>query len=356
MTVVNPPAWIQQGTYPARTDRLVMSSLVSSSGRVSLSDLVVTQSLTPGMRVTVSAGRAWILGTSVVYQGAYNFVNDAPIEINIAASSTLYARRDVVIARIQDSSVSGAVDSATIEVVTGTPASSPVTPATPANSLVLAVITVPANATSITTANIDTSMVLLATMFSQMKNDTIVCTSTTRPTGADRFVGARILETDTLREWMWIGNSWSYRGGGPAPRARIETSTNLAWGNTTGFVYNMSPVAGQFDTTYYSFVNGSSLTAGDRIKVTQSGTYTVEIGFWSDKVGAYYSQVEPVFGPALTVFTPAADGVSSTSGWARIKNVNTAYLSAGQEVSVKVYMNSAGTNLAACWLQLSMIP
>lgn len=356
MTVVNPPAWLQQGTYPARTDRLVTASLVATSGRCSSSDLIVTQSATPGMRVTVSAGSAWILGTSVSYQGAYNIVNDGAIDVTIAASSTLNPRKDLIIARVQDAAISGAVNLGSIEVVTGTAAASPVLPTQPSNSIVLAVVTVAANASAIVTANIDRTMALVATLFSEMTNDTVVCTSSTRPTGNSRYRGVRILETDTLREWMWNGTSWSYRGGGPAPRARIETTANLAWGNTIGLVYNMSTLAGQFDTTYYSFINGTNTSTGDRIKVTQSGMYLVEIGFWSDRVGTYYAQVEPAFTPGLTGFNGGSDGLSNAGGWAKTKNVNTAYLNAGQEVSVRVYMNAAGSNLVACWLQLTMIP
>lgn len=355
MTVITPPAWLQAGTYPARTDRLVMASLVATSGRVSPTDLVVTQSATPGMRVSVSAGRAWILGTTTVYQGAYNFVNDASVEVNIAASSAVNPRKDVVIARIHDSSIAGVDNKATLEIVTGTPAASPVTPSVPANSLILAVITVPANASSIVTANISTSMVQTASFFSQMKNDTIVCTSTTRPVGSERFVGASIFETDTLREWMWTGSVWSYRGGGPAPRAAISSSASMPWGNVTGNIYNLSPAAGQFETGYFTFVNGANNSSGDRIKVTQSGMYVIDVAVHADRVGSYYCQVEPFTSPGPASATLGATGASNAGGFCRIKNVNTMHLNAGQEVGVKVYMNYAGTVLVASWLRVTML-
>lgn len=359
MTVVSPPAWLQQGTYPARTDRLVMSSLVASSGRVSPSDLVVTQSLTPGMRVTVSAGRAWILGTSVSYQGAYNFVNDAPVDVNIAASSTLNPRKDVVIARIQDAAVSGAVNSATIEVVTGTASASPVIPAIPSNSLILAVVAVAANASSIITANIDTSMVLTASLFSQMKNDVQLCTSTTRPTGADRYVGARIFETNTQREWMWNGANWAYRGGLRAPVAHIFLTGSIAWGNISGEIYNMAPASDStfFDTNYYSFVNGSTTSSGDGIRVTQSGNYIVEHQAFVDRAGPYFMRIYSQVGSIVSGSNPqyAESGSDVASGWSILRVTNFVYLNAGEIVRTNLYTNASGTTLHSGYIKVSMV-
>lgn len=355
MTVVNPPAWLQQGTYPARTDRLVMGSVVSSSGRVSASDMIVTQSSTPGMRVTVSAGKAWILGTSVSYQGVYNLVNDGPIDVNIAASSTINPRKDIIVGRIQDAAVSGSTNLGSIEVITGTASSSPVTPTVPANSIVLAEVLVAANASAIVTANIDRTMAPVAAFFSEMVKSTVVCTSTTRPTGSQQYVGLSIFETDTLREWMWTGSNWSYRGGGPGPSAGVGGTAALAWGNTSGLVYNMAPLAGFFDTAYYSFVNGTNTSTGDRIKVTQSGRYAVQIAVFTDKVGAYYAEARPRFNPSsVPLFAHQADG--NAGGWGKLTTTTVIYLEAGAEVSLEVYMNSAGTVLAASWIAIHMIP
>ena len=357
MTVVNPPAWLQQATYPARTDRLVTASLVATSGRCTSGDLVVTQSATPGMRVTVSAGRAWILGTSISYQGAYNLVNDSSIDVTIAASSTLNPRKDLVVARVQDAAVSGSINLGSIEVVTGTAAASPVLPTQPSNSIILAVITVPANASSIVTANIDSSMSLVATLFSEMANTTVICTSTTRPTGSNRYRGVRILETDTLREWMWDGARWSYRGGGPGPYASIGTVSTIGWGITAGagLIYNMSPEAGLFDTNYFSYVNSASFSVGDRIKVTQSGRYAIQVAVFSDRVGPYYVQARADFSPSNGHTIPhQAD--ANIGGWGKQAPSYVEYLNAGTEIAIELYMNQPGTVLAAARLTVQLIP
>lgn len=228
-------------------------------------------------------------------------------------------------------------------------------PTQPSNSIVLAVVTVPANASSIVTANIDSSMSLVSTLFSEMANTTVICTSTTRPTGNGRYRGVRIFETDTLREWMWDGSAWSYRGGGPGPFASIGTTSTLAWGATTGMIYNMAPEAGLFDTSYFSFVNGSNTSTGDRIKVTQSGRYAIQVAVFSDRVGAYFVQTRPVFAPDLgRVTAHQADG--NAGGWGKQAPFSIEYLNAGTEIAIDLYMNSPGTVLAAAWLRVQLIP
>lgn len=42
---------------------------------------------------------------------------------------------------------------------------------------------------------------------------TFICTSSTRPTGTDRFTGRVILETDTLQRLIWDGSAWQYLDG-----------------------------------------------------------------------------------------------------------------------------------------------
>lgn len=42
---------------------------------------------------------------------------------------------------------------------------------------------------------------------------TVVCTSTTRPTGTDRYQGLVIYETDTGNTYVWDGTGWVWIGG-----------------------------------------------------------------------------------------------------------------------------------------------
>lgn len=169
MTVRSVPIFLQAGSHPAEETRLMLGGLLgaatgSFSGGVAASDpahgvvrstdLAVSQNGTPNMTVNVAAGGCFIRGTLSANQGAYHLWNDGTINVGISTSNPTNPRRDLICAVVKDSYYSGSEDSASIVVVTGTAAASPVDPTPPANALVLARVAVAANASSITTANI----------------------------------------------------------------------------------------------------------------------------------------------------------------------------------------------------------
>jgi hypothetical protein len=98
------------------------------------------------MSVNVAAGRCFVRSqeTLSLGHGTYTGFNDATLNVAVAASDPTNPRRDLVIFQVRDSNYSGASTDARITVVTGTPAASPVDPAVPVNSLVLARIAVAA--------------------------------------------------------------------------------------------------------------------------------------------------------------------------------------------------------------------
>lgn len=169
MTVITPPTFLQAGTYPAENVRQMMAGMLGSttssfSGGVSSQDsghgivrtghLAVTQNGTPNMSVDVGQGAAFIRGTSSATQGCYHFYNDGTVNLAVGTSDPTNGRRDLVVAQVRDSSYAGSDDDARLFIVQGTAAAVPADPAIPANCLVLARLTVAANATSIVTANI----------------------------------------------------------------------------------------------------------------------------------------------------------------------------------------------------------
>lgn len=119
--------------------------------------LAVTQNGTPNMSVNVAAGRAFIRHTATgsLDAGVYVFMNDGTVNVAIAASDPTNPRRDLVVAQVRDANYPGGVtNDARLTVVQGTPAAVPVDPTVPANSLVLARVTVGAGVTTILNANI----------------------------------------------------------------------------------------------------------------------------------------------------------------------------------------------------------
>ena len=159
MAVSNPPSYLQGGSHPARGLRRMTEAMTGDTeGALAAGELAVSEkSGTPNMSVDVSAGRAFILGTESAFQGTY-FVESRNIEnLVVTVADATNPRKDIVVARVEDSEESGAVDAWSLEVIAGTPAASPSAPAQPAHSLLLATVDVAALASSITNANITTS-------------------------------------------------------------------------------------------------------------------------------------------------------------------------------------------------------
>lgn len=128
----------------------------AGGGTLGGADMAVSQHAgTPGMSVDVAAGRALIPGTSTSFQGMYHLSNDAVVTLSIATAPGSNQRIDLVCASIQDAAYTGATNTGLLQVVTGTPASSPAVPATPASSIVLAHVFVGTSVTSILNANIN---------------------------------------------------------------------------------------------------------------------------------------------------------------------------------------------------------
>jgi hypothetical protein len=154
MTLQTPPSWLQAGSYPAQYDRLTAQALWATTGIIGSSSLAVTQNSPAGMSVRIASGWAAIVGTTTTNMGVYTVFNDATTVATITAADFTNPRIDLVCVTVRDAFYSGANNDVIFNVVAGTPAGSPVAPATPANSIALATVAVAANASTIVTADI----------------------------------------------------------------------------------------------------------------------------------------------------------------------------------------------------------
>ena len=113
--------------------------------------------ITPGsgMQVLVAAGACVVANSSGSTFGGYLFSNMSSGALTVAASSLSNPRIDLVCATVSD--VGSSSSFAEIQILTGTPAASPVAPALPGNSLSLATVFIPANSTSISSGAITTT-------------------------------------------------------------------------------------------------------------------------------------------------------------------------------------------------------
>jgi hypothetical protein len=163
MTLRTPPSWLQNGSHPAENDRLTTQALWATTGIIKDTSLAVTQNSPAGMSVRVAAGWAAIVGTTQPNMGTYVGYNDDTVVLVVTTASPTNPRIDRVCMTVNDAYYTGSLNNVELQVVAGTPAGSPVAPATPANSISLATIAVAAGATAITTANITDTRVLVTT-------------------------------------------------------------------------------------------------------------------------------------------------------------------------------------------------
>lgn len=360
MAVITPAAWMQAGSYSAHTDRQVLSSLVRSPGVVQSGDLEVTQSDTPGMSVKVSAGKAWIEGTSVSGQGMYNFVNDATISnVTIGTAHSTLSRTDLVVARIEDATVEGVNNVASIQVIEGTAGSG--TPAMPESSELLKTVTVPAGVTTITAANLSGSPAI-ASMYTQMSPSALPVTSSTRPTGDDLYPGLEIFETNTKRNWVWTGDEWAFRGGkGPRGFVTRNTPWTIFATSTSSYVSTLQTDPSIFETAYYTFVGSGSSSTGDRVRVKQDGLYSIELyanvsNFTTD----FSMSLRAYIAVGSTGLVTGREHFPSLStrypqGRSTPFSTRTVFLTAGTEVAINYAGNGEPIAVDAIWMGLTLV-
>jgi hypothetical protein len=288
MPIEDPPFVLQGDSHPAIVFRHALGGLLgapvtSFAGGVSATgtrgahgvcggaDMAVAQNGTPNMTVLVAAGHAFIRGTEATIQDTYAVYNDAQVALSIAAADPALPRNDLICLQVRDSNYSGAVLAARLVVVQGTPNASPADPSLAAvpNALVLARVRVNAAATSIVTANITDLRTRAAAV-----GGTMVCTSTTRPTGLGAADRDEIFETDTGRVLRWNGTAWIRTqhvsaAGRTGARVRRNTNQSIPSGVTTTATYNVE----EFDSDGFIPGGGSLFT----IPAGLAGVYTVAL-------------------------------------------------------------------------------
>jgi hypothetical protein len=95
--------------------------------------------------------------------GTYVGYNDDIVVLGVTTANPTNPRIDRVCMTVNDAYYTGSLNNVVLQVVAGTPAGSPVAPATPANSISLATVAVAAGATALTNANITDTRVLTTT-------------------------------------------------------------------------------------------------------------------------------------------------------------------------------------------------
>lgn len=161
---LQPPAFNDAKTYGFEWLRLLLDVAPVQAGVLEDGDHKITAAAAGGMRVDHAAGLAVIKATTGVRNGKAIVVNDANVAnaVTLANSHATLPRIDLIYLRWRDSSDLGdAADDVILDKVTGTPTAGVtldapgVSPgALPPNSLLLAIILVPAASTQVTAGNV----------------------------------------------------------------------------------------------------------------------------------------------------------------------------------------------------------
>lgn len=298
----------------------------STSGNGAYLDLLTAQHGSgTALNADVSAG-AGVVNRSG--QGPYLAISTSTVTVSFNTADPTNPRIDLVIMRVYDNVLSDGSTQATIEVVTGTPGSSPVAPSLPTNpgggvvSIPLAQVRINAGATGVTTANITdvrTSAGVRGGFRQMLPGDNV---TTTTPVA---FIDG---------EGAWVegvgGTTGSYRTWVAAKWNDVWLSPGL------GFAKYAATVSRSYTTNNntfkFEFDSGSS-TSPDITAAVGSG-YANLTDFTFQRAGLW----DVRFYISLNFLTP------QPAGWISLGLQNTALSSVYRNSAYKLLDGSGGAN------------
>lgn len=186
MAAVTPPAWLQAGSYAARTDRLSAITAQLCYAGFSADEatplrprqgvrpsyqgyqLKARAAGTPNMTVIVSGGVCFIDNHDINGYGTYVLINDADTTLTVApAGGAGQFRKDSVCFSVYDAETAGAANECRLEIIQGPYAASAgvtVRGTIPPNGIVLADLAIAPSQTSVASGNITDARNFTASM------------------------------------------------------------------------------------------------------------------------------------------------------------------------------------------------
>lgn len=256
MAIINPPSWLQAGTYSARADRLGIGSAISIGGVTAPTSYAVTQTLTPSMSIQVSSGSAYVPNTFGLTQGFYAVVNDGTVTVPLDASHFNFNRTDLIVLTVKDSQYAGVDNFAVIEKITGSPGpgANPAPNPVPANSIVLASVLVTASASSVTSGNISIGLRQIARLQPSMVNAVQTVTPSTYPSSV---MNGQFIIDETLDQLrVWMNGRWFTLS--PSTMSNVGTAGERPPGARTGTIVYEQPTKRfySYDGTKWNYAGG----------------------------------------------------------------------------------------------------
>jgi len=248
MAVTNPPGWLQNAGSTHTAAQLRQYIAGSMAGNFSTATSLRTrggihpslgeefrthQAGSPNMTVLVEPGVCCIPGTEAGSQGNYWACNDAQVTLSIAAAHATLPRIDIVVVNIRDTFYSGASNDSQLQVITGTPAASPVAPTAPVNSIIICQVAVAAAVTSIVDANITDTRFYLAAAGGVINSRTLAAA----PVTAEIVEGQLVWAMDTNTMYIWDGSAYTQT----YPPAVTKLAEQILVGNASVITFNNIP-------------------------------------------------------------------------------------------------------------------
>jgi hypothetical protein len=284
MAIHTPPSWLQNGSHPAENDRLTTQALWATTGIINSASLEVVANSPVGMSVIVKQGWAAIVGTTQPLMGTYVAFNDGDVGLTITTANATNPRIDLVCVTVNDSYYSGSTDNVVIQVIAGTPAGSPVVPATPANSIALAEVYVGASVLSINNGNITDKRVLVTTNIPEVGDISSVIAGTGLSGGGtsgavtlsiNTAVTADLTTAQTLTNKTLTSPAIT---GGTITNAKINVGVNAKTAAYTTLATDDGQLITVTSSSTANITLGASLySVGAQITVARMGTGAVSI-------------------------------------------------------------------------------
>lgn len=166
----------------------------------------------------------------------------------------------------------------------------------------------------------------------------IVCTSATRPTGAQRYAGRTIMEMDTGRMYVFSGSAW-VQIAGSAPRWNFSPSggQNVATATPTALAWGLE---GTDTDNFHSTVTNTERAT---IPAGLDGLYMVGYSFGINAGANTVSGWFEVNGIGLGVRYALHQVPNNASFGVVMHGSAPVFLTAGEFVNVGVAQNSGGT-------------
>lgn len=274
MALRTPPSWLQNGSHPAENDRLTITGTIwANPGVVDYGDMQVTPTGTPSMAVVIAVGSALVAGSQTATQGNYIAFNDADVTTSIAVANPSLARIDRVCVVVQDSFYGGTANNQVLyQIVTGTPSVTPVAPTAPDNSLTLALVTVAAGATSITSGAITDTRVS-ATFTDTTTKPSVIAADALKIQSIASQTGKAIKVTNSAGAQVFaVGpdGTLTFQDGTTQTTSGVY-NPNLVVNSQTGTTYTLNVTDAQ---RFVTFTNSGAIT----VTVASNATQALPVG------------------------------------------------------------------------------